>query len=113
MKKNIAIFLSIFILLQSCSVYKPTEYSEIKKGKNYIVEMNSGKEIEARCSKISSKSAYFKINELDVEIPFEKIKSIKRKKVSPVILIGGTALAVLVGVLVIKDNKKDNVLGDE
>jgi len=107
MKNVITLILAIMIMFQSCSVYKNTNFDDIKEGKNYLITMTTGKEIEAKCTSVIDGSAFFKINDLDVKIPFDKISQIKRKKVSPTVLIGGIGLAAIIGILVIKDNKKE------
>jgi len=105
MKKALIITASLF-LLQSCYTYKSTTFNNMKVGKNYIIaHKNSGKKTEARYVSSFSDTILVKINGAVVKFPVNKIQSIKRKKISVLVLASGIA-AGTVGIAILLNSYK-------
>ncbi|MFP2995792.1 hypothetical protein ABN763_07775 [Spongiivirga sp. MCCC 1A20706] len=106
MKKSLYFFVIMVFLLQSCYTYKDAPFESLEVNKNYIVQIKDGKEIRVKFREVGLDTLVMKTNNKYVKIPTNRIKSIKRQKVSALKVIGGVTAAVG-GMILFIDNTKE------
>ncbi|HSN47484.1 MAG TPA: hypothetical protein VLR29_01870 [Flavobacterium sp.] len=112
MKKIIAPVLLSF-LFQSCYTYKTINLANLESEKNYIVELKEGATVNALYKESSTDSLTFVINTNTVQIPINKIETIKQEKVSVLKLVGGGVLVTAGIIILINDAPKSQFMGTD
>lgn len=108
--KNIAALIAILLLLQSCQTYKTVSISEITKGRKYQITLNNGQLLETKCQGVADESIALRINGNLMNLPKSDIGKVKKQKTSPLIIIGGMAVAAVGVITLFNASDKESIL---
>jgi hypothetical protein len=107
MKHRILLLFAITLLIQSCYTYKAASVDNLEVKKRYLIQLErGGKEIDGKYISRTKDSVRFRVNKTSANFPVSGIKSIRRKKISTVLIIG-TAAVVAVGTIILIDKSND------
>lgn len=108
MKHNILLLCLTFFFLQSCYTYQTATINSMETKKNYVVQLKrGGKDMEGKYISQTTEIVTFRVNKTNIEVPKSEITSIRRKKVSA-LMIAGTAATITVGTILLIDSSNDN-----
>lgn len=105
--KTISTIIAISLILQSCYTYKDINFDDMKINKNYEIKLENGQTVSGISEKNIADSIFLRINTNTVKFPKNKIESIKRKKVSSLMVI--SIVAVMTGGIIILLNDQQNI----
>ncbi|MGH1385541.1 hypothetical protein [Kordia sp.] len=107
MKYKIVLLFAITLLFQSCYTYKTASVDTLEVKKRYLIQLKrGGKEVDGKYVSRTKDSVKFRVNKTNTNFPVSGIKSIRRKKVSTIMIVG-TATAVAVGTILLIDSSND------
>jgi len=92
---KISLVLLSTLLLQSCYTYKTMPLEKMRSGKLYRVQINDGREITTKFLEASLDSLVFKARDRKLSVSKKAIKSVERKRNSPVNYIVVIAIPAL------------------
>ncbi|MEM9075794.1 MAG: hypothetical protein AAGC43_02100 [Bacteroidota bacterium] len=110
MHKKLKLIALLFVLLQSCQVYRPVTINKIEKGKNYKITHSNGQTFNAQCQDIRTDTISVIVNKKKMELPKSKIEKVEKQKVPVLRLIGGLGLATAASILIIKNGDKETFI---
>ncbi|WP_420400404.1 hypothetical protein [Flagellimonas sp.] len=108
--RKIPFVLALFLILQSCQTYKAVSISEITKGRKYQITLTKGQLLETKCQGVADESIALRINGNLMNLPKSDIGQVKKQKTSPLVIIGGIAVAAVGVITLFNASDKESIL---
>ncbi|WP_431122561.1 hypothetical protein [Flagellimonas flava] len=108
--RNISILVALLLILQSCQTYKTVGVQDIKEGKKYRITLHNGQLFETKCRGVADESIELRINGNLKDLPKSDIDNVKQRKTSPLVVIGGVAVAAVGVFALLNKTDKESIL---